>query len=140
MAETTTIDKLILGDVVSFNIVGVMTLNNVRDGILLGFESGNALRDPATAAANHANIYSAIPVSLTNPVPNDYTKYNYLLLKLVDNTVIEVGIPWINPVSISRLVRKTATVTITDWDVNQEQALTDLLTTNGYLNFIITVN
>ena len=140
MAETITLNKLKLTDIITFNTFGIGTVSNVVNGKLLGLESGNALRNPMAAAANHANIYSSIPNTLTSPVANDYTKYNYLLIQLVDNTIIEIGEPWINQISLTRLVRQTATIILIDFDSAELQSLTDLLVTNGYLSPSITLS
>jgi len=139
MAETTTVNKLVINDVISFNTYGIV-LNNVVDGTLLGFTSGKSLRDPAQAAVNHANIYSSLPNTPSNPTINDYTSYNYLVIELVDNSIIEIGIPWINPVSLTRLVRQTATIILTDVDPATQQSIVDMLVLNGYVNYTINFN
>lgn len=139
MAETAKIADLKLGDVISANLYGAGVNQNLSNVTITGFISGIALVNPQAAAVNHANIYSSLPNVPGNVTPDNYTRYNYIVVKSIDGSKREVGIPWINPSTLSRLVRQTATVTITDFDISQLQILQDMLTVNGYLNATITV-
>lgn len=139
MAQTCTISQLVIGDIISFNTYGTGTVNNVSNGTLLAFESGAALRNPTVAAVNHANIYSSLPI-VVPPTSNDYTKYNYLLIQLSDNSIIEIGEPWIDPISLTRLVRQTATIILTDFDASNLASLSELLQVNGYTSTSITLS
>lgn len=139
MAEVVSVDKILLGDVISFNLYGSNIINNVSNGKVIGIVDGTSLRNPQQAAANHANIYSSIPENPYAVVPNDFTQYNYLVVKLVDNTIAEYGIPWITP-TITRLQRKTATVLIHDFDPSQLTSLVNLLNAHGYLNLTTSVS
>jgi hypothetical protein len=120
------IADLIIDDIVSFNTYGTGTTNNVAGGKLIGISGGSNLRNPQLAATNHANIYSSLP-PLGN-TPNNYTKYNYLVIKLTDGTIVEIGIPWIIEITLTRVARGTATIVITDFNsTDHKQLLIDLL-------------
>ena len=135
MAEIVNVNDLIIKDVISFNTYGVNVVTNVLNGTLLGIVDGSDLRNPAAAAASHAAIYPSLPVIDGVTIPNDFTKYNYLYIKLVDGTKIEVGEPWINNISLTRLSRKTCTVVIPDFDPTVDlHRLVSLLLQNGFIN------
>jgi hypothetical protein len=139
MAEQAAVENIKINDIVSFYCYGVGIVNGVVDGRVVSISSGLGLQNPVEAAVNHANIYSSLPTVPYNPIPDDYTKYNYFLIKLSNNELIEIGIPWINPTSLTRLLRGKIIVSINDFDVSQLPSLKELLTTNGYLNITITV-
>lgn len=139
MPEITTIKALKLNDIISCSLYGVGTINTIVNGLIVSMTTGLGLNNPIAAAAEHANLYASIPVDLENPIPNDYTLYNYLVVKLPDATVIEVGIPWLNPITLTRLQRKTATVVLRDFDPDQLQTLQDTLNINGFVNRTITM-
>ena len=139
MSKAIMLLELALNDIISFNTYGTGAINNVVNGVYLGSYIGLALRNPGVAATNHANVYPAIPVNPILPVPNNYTKYNYLLIRLADNSLVEIGIPWIIPVSLTRQDRKQAIIVLKDFDPDQLSSLNELLDVNGYLNRTITI-
>lgn len=132
MPESTTINNLVIGDVISFNTYGSV-VPNVLNGTFLGTEAGVALRTPTVAAVNHATVYSALPS--TPPTPNNYTQYNYLYIKLSNGTTVEVGTPWIISASLTRLLRSTLTLVISDIDPSQLPSIENMLNANGYINY-----
>ncbi len=138
MATIVSINELVIKDVISFSCYGINIINNVVDGTLIGFTDGSNLRDPSSAAINHSNIYASLPTIPTH-TPNNYTKYSYLVIRLANATIVEIGIPWINTTTLSRLIRQSVTLVINDFNGNT-QALIDNLNELGYLNFTITVN
>lgn len=133
MPSPVTIPNILIGDSISFTCYGTSVIPNVVNGVVLGEESGAALRIPETAAVNHAAIYSSLP---TSPVitPNNYTQYSYLYIQLTDGTKVEIGFPWIDTSSLTRLVRSTATISIPDVDTSREAELIALLAVNGFVN------
>ena len=139
MAQVVAVKDLNISDILTFLTYGNNTVPNVTNGELLAIESGHFLRDPNKAAVNHSNIYSTLPPS--NPrVADDYTSYSYLLIKLKDNSIVEVGIPWIQPVSLTRLVRKTATIIINDYDETLNASCVNALAALGFVNIDISVS
>lgn len=140
MPESITIDNANINDVISFINYGTAIIPNITDGTLIGLSSGDSLRDPFAAATNHANIYPALPNLPEDPTPNDYTKYNYFVIRKTDTTIVEIGLPWIIPSSMVRLLRKTALVTIQDFDEGQLANLNEVLLVNGFLDFNITIS
>lgn len=119
------LSDLALGDVISFTTYGSNTIPDVDNGTLVGFVLGTFLRNASAAATNHANIYASIP--LENNVPNNYTKYNYLEIRLSDNTTVEIGMPWINELTLTRASRGVIRITVTDFNTEDRDALITLL-------------
>ena len=138
MATAITIKDLQANDIISFNCYGNGAINNVVNGVYLGSYDGTIIRNPAIAAVNHANIYPAIPANLN--IPNNYTLYPYIAIKLADDSIIEIGIPWIMVVSLTRLDRKQAVILLNDFDNSRLIELNELLDINGFLNHTITVS
>ena len=138
MAQVVAISDLKIQDIITFITYGTNTVPNVVNGKVLAFESGQYLRNPNQAAINHANIFASLPVSAPI-VPNDYTKYDYILIELVDSAIVEIGIPWINPSSVTRLVRSTATIIISDYDSTQSTDIINYLNFKGFTNISIQV-
>lgn len=132
MPESTTVNNLIIGDVISFNTYGSV-VPNVLNGTFLGIEAGTALRVPNVAAVNHATVYSALPSN--PPTPNNYTQYNYIYIKLSNGTTVEIGMPWIIPASLTRLLRSTLTLVLSDIDPLQLPSIENMLNANGYTNY-----
>lgn len=138
MPETATLASLNLGDIITFNTYGT-SIPNVVNGTILSFESGTSLRNPPAAAVNAANIYGSLPQINGVSVPTNYTAYNYLLIQLPDGTELEIGYPWINPISLTRLTRATISIQVLDTDPSQVAVLQNLLTVNGFLNTVFNV-
>lgn len=137
MPSLVTIPDLVIKDTISFSCYGIGIINNVVNGTLIGISDGANLRDPTTAAINHSNIYAALPI-VPAPTPNDFTKYNYLVIKLTNNSIIEIGIPWVNISTLVRLTRQSVSVLVNDFDGNT-QRLKDILNDAGYLNLVINI-
>ena len=130
-------NEIIINDQVSFATYGVGTVNNVSNGIVLGICSGAMVQNKTAAMANHAIMYPNLPTS--TPVPNDYKKYNYWQIQLIDSTLVEIGIPWVNPLTLTRTSRKTCTTVLPDFDETRLQALRDLYVANGFLNAVVSI-
>lgn len=121
-----------IGDVVSFSIYGNGIVADISEGTIVSFSSGDILRNAAGAAANHANLYPVLPNLDSDPTPNDYTKYQYLVIRTTDGSVVEIGDPWIVSNTISRMVRATARVTIGDFDSSRLPILMEALSVYGF--------
>ena len=129
MSEPAAINDLIIGDTVSLLLYGNGAITSITDGVLLGKSDGAALRDPVNAAANHANIYPAIPTP--HEVADNPTSYEYLLIRRTDESLVEIGVPWIQPPSVQRNLRYTATIVLDDFDPAMKSAVTEILQQNG---------
>lgn len=140
MAEVVAIQDLLPDDVVSFTTYGNTIIPNVQNGTILAIQNGIGLINPTAAAANAANIYPAIPQAEGQVLSRNFLSYKYLRIQLPNNTVVEIAEPWINPVSVHRLVRKTATLIIRDFDPSHTQRVVNLLAEHGYLSTQITIN
>jgi len=138
MPESITISQIQLNDIISFTTYGVGGILQITNGTVIGIETGTNLRNPTAAAAEHTNLFGAIPQSTSNPIPNDYRKYNYLLIQKTDNTLVEVGFPWINQSTLTRLAYGTLTVVIEDFTTSNLPILTAFLLAQGWTNNTIT--
>jgi len=137
MATVISINDIQLGDIVSFVMYGNTGFPDVKDGEIVGTILGTSVTNPSKAATIHANIYPTIPTSAN--VPNDPTAYKYFVVKKTDGTTVEVGLAWIAPLSVERLLRKTAVITITDYDNSRTAELKNILRLNGFIRNTITV-
>jgi hypothetical protein len=59
-----------IDDIISFNTYGTTDIGNYSSVTVLGFSSGEALRNPQTAATRHSNIYSSLPIVGGVSTPN----------------------------------------------------------------------
>jgi hypothetical protein len=134
MAQVIVYSQVQENDVVSFTTYGSTVVSNVVNATVLAIESGYGLINPSTAAANSASIYASLPVTPGIVLSQDFRSYSYLRLKLQDNTQVEIASPWINPASLTRLVRQTGTFVIPDMDQSEVTSILNLLTSNGYVN------
>lgn len=139
MADMITLDQILSNDIISFSTFGNNIIPNVMNARVLAIESGDGLINPSQAAVNAANIYPAIPKPPGTVLSKDYTTYRYLRLKLADGSQVEIAEPWINQISLSRLVRSVATVVIHDFDPSQQQTLLNLLAAKGFIKVEISV-
>lgn len=131
MAEPVAIKDVVIGDTVSFTLYGAGVIPAVTNGVVVGFTTGEALRDPVTATVHHANVLPTIPAA-ENEIMGDYTSYQYLTIRLAGGDIIEMGVPWIIPVSLTRSYRSTATLTLQDFNPSRRADLLELLKINGY--------
>lgn len=138
MSESVIVSDILVNDVISFQCFGSVIPNQSNVTIVGTSYSGTVLRSALTAAINHANIYSSLPITPTQ-TSNDYTKYDYILVQTSTGSLLEIGIPWINQVTLTRLQRSTIIASIQDVDPSQVSALNTLLTQNGFNNVSFTV-
>ena len=138
MSKSISVSDININDVINCTMYGHTGLANISGGVVVGIIHGTNLLLPLVAVTHHANIYPTIPVG--SNVVNDYTAYNYLVVKLPSGYVIEVGIPWINPISVERVERSIATVTIKDFDNTREDELKALLISRGWTDIIVGLN
>lgn len=137
MASSIKINEVKLGDIISLNIYGV-GLNNIVSAEVVAFTTGKYLSNKPAAALNHANIYPTIADNAN--IPDNYQAYDYIQLKRVDGDVIEIGKPWIIPLSVTRQERVTALVAIPDFDNNDIVRLKSVLANAGWSESIITLS
>ena len=130
-----------IGDTVTFSMYTVNSsgVNGITNGKVLGIVSGAALRFPDQAAATHPIMYPLIPQVPTG-VPNNYRLYDYLLLSLVSEEIIEVGIPWINPITSVKVSGRVLSITINNFKDANTEAIQSLLIANGYEQIKITLS
>lgn len=139
MSIPVSISELKVGDTVSWNHYSVVNPINITEGEIVGFTHGKFLTDARAvqAAQNHASVYNAIPVG-TVVVPNDFTKYDYITVRVITEIVLDVpvysvydiGVPWIIPASVSRFFRESVVITLDDFDVSKLDALLRILRNN----------
>lgn len=86
-----------IGDVVSFSTraPGVLGSGYSRATVLSFLDSDDVTRyfDPRSM---HQAVYPSLPVD----TPNDFRRYSYVKLRLENDTITAVGLPWINPSTV----------------------------------------
>ena len=122
----------------NFNLKGVYSFNVYPVAILgTAFKNVTVMgiidQETANAAgfdtvAEHAAVYATLPTG----TPNDPSAYNYLKVRLPSGTTKILGLPWIIESSIQVVNLGTFTVKIANESANDQQAVIDALTANGF--------
>jgi len=122
-------DYLVFGNVISFDVYPATIIGSrfvdVKVLALLDKETANLWID---AEAMHANVYPTLPAG----VPDDPSQYQYVKFKHTNGTVSILGIPWINPDSITLSQRGTLTITVNDVGTVDKDRIIRALAANGY--------
>ncbi len=132
----TTIDSSLIGKVVRFETNAPMVLGaRFTDAKVL------AILDAATAAmfvdvlAQHTAVFPWLPVG----VLDDYTSYNYVKLELSDQSVIIMGIPWINESSVEVIASTDIVIKLKGRGHQDINIIRQSLLANGFEGFTIEV-
>lgn len=124
------------GDIISLTLYGNIGLPTVNNGTLLAISLPERLANPGDAMTNHSNIYPSVP---TGRMLDNYKSYSYLAIKLSDNSIIEIGIPWIVSGGLYRAIRGTIVATIVDVDETDKPNIIEALKERGYNNITVTL-
>ncbi len=98
------------GTTVRFSTYDLVDDTNSFEGVIAGDISGKYLPFPATALAQHANIYPTLPPEIKLTTPNNYAEYDYLIFKNKNGNVQYIGIPWIIEASVVGILNKQFTI------------------------------
>ena len=138
MSQLITTPDIQISDTLTFSLIGttVTGISSLETCKVLGITSGEALRNPSDAAATHAALY---PSMLSGVIPNDYRKYDYLLLQRGDGSLVEIGLPWINPLTLLRISANILTIVIKNFPASDALTIRELLLANGYAQVQLTI-
>lgn len=101
-------------------------------GIVLGVISSAAVPTTANASTNHTNQWPSIPDDVKDKVEDDYRSYDYLILKLEDESIMYLGLAWIDSASVSEITVRSAVVNLTNFNDANGKAVTEKLRLAGY--------
>lgn len=80
-------------------------------------------------AAMHANVYGSLP---SDEVPDDFRKYQYLIVEMPNDETTAIGLPWINRSSIELRQRNRIHLTIEDVGTEDLSKVKRALESNGF--------
>ena len=104
------IKMLQTGIIVRFSTYDLVDDTNSFEGVIAGTIDGRYLPFPATALAQHANIYPTLPPEIKLTTPNNFAAYEYLIFKNKNGNVQYIGLPWIIEASVVGIMNKQFTV------------------------------
>ena len=104
------IKMLQTGTTVRFSTYDLVDDTNSFEGVIAGTIDGHYLPFPATALAQHANIYPTLPPEIKLTTPNNFAAYEYLIFKNKNGNVQYIGLPWIIEASVVGIMNKQFTV------------------------------
>ena len=104
------IKMLQTGTTVRFSTYDLVDDTNSFEGVIAGTIDGRYLPFPATALAQHANIYPTLPPEIKLTTPNNFAAYEYLIFKNKNGNVQYIGLPWIIEASVVGIMTKQFTV------------------------------
>lgn len=93
---------------------------------------------PASKVDDYAYLHRMTYSTLPPGVLDDPTSYKWLEVRLEDDSIVHIGVPWIIEGSISVIENTLYKVVITDDRVNAEGELRATLVAAGFTNFTIT--
>lgn len=118
------------GTTVRFSTYDLVDDTNSFEGVIAGNIAGDYLPLPATALAQHANIYPTLPPEIKLTTPNDYSAYEYLIFKNKNGNVQYIGAPWIIEASVVAILNKQFTIVCRAGDDTDGSYLRRLLEQN----------
>jgi len=127
----------IVNQVVSFNTRAPAVLGDVFTRVtvksLLDAEDARRYIDPV---ATHVNVFPLVHIA-DPTVPDDSNKYMYLKIQFETGEVTALGVPWIDPDSLTIVTPGTAIVTLTDFSPDDIPRLRNALLANNFTGFTV---
>lgn len=128
-----TIDDI--GKTVSFQIYPSNILrDDYTDAVIESITKANSV-----AGTSLAELHQLVYGSLPDTTPNDYRAYNYLVLRLPNGQIKNVGIPWIIADTVKFRSNVVLHVEVRGASVNDIGNLRKALAGNGFTQLDITV-
>jgi hypothetical protein len=132
MLNAVTVHQLTLNDNVQMSLYSAMSGRVEIEGKILARLNSDGVPASANAATHHANIYRHLPDNVKAIYPDDWTAYNYLMIKANDSAILYVGEAWIIESALYVNTVSKATITLTDFRDPDTTAIRALLLSNGY--------
>lgn len=92
------------------------------------------IRTFADVTALHEQVKPFLP----GDVPNDPSKYDWMIVRTSNGTKAYLGIPWVNAATIEEVSKSRVEILIDDVDSSEIDNIRQMLSQNGYANFKIT--
>lgn len=115
-----------------FNTYGAVGGIQQFTGDIVGFVDGSAIPTEANGAVNHANIWTTLPQPVQDLIQNDYTSYNYFIVKADDNTNHYIGAPWIEPATLQEDSIRFVDIRLKNFNEPDFNRLRQILLLSGY--------
>lgn len=101
---------------VQFNVYGSMGGRTTVSGTVEGIVKGHRVPALNEMRAYHASIYQLLPEEIKAVTPNDWLKYEYVMIALANNELIYVGVPWIIESTLEQVTMQGINIQGTGWD------------------------
>lgn len=118
-----------LGTTVSFSTYASAILGAFEKVKIEGIVDYNVVRQFIDPATLHANVYGSLPVG---EVPDDFTKYYYLVLMQSNGNKTAIGLPWVDETTIQLIASTTVIITVDNAGVNDLPSIKEALAINGF--------
>jgi hypothetical protein len=105
--------------------------NNVLVQAIVDYETILTFAD---VTALHEQVKPLLP----SDVPNDPSKYDWMIVRTANGTKSYLGIPWVNAATIEEVSKSRVEILIDDVDSSSIDNIRQMLAQNGYNNFKIT--
>jgi len=132
MLNAVTIHEIALNDNIKMSLYSGMSGRVDIEGTVLARLNSDGVPASANAPVHHSNIYRHLPDNIKAIYPDDWTGYNYLMVKTTDGALLYIGEAWIIESALYVNSVTTATITLTDFRDPDTTALRALLLSNGY--------
>jgi len=118
-----TIYDIVPGQKLKFSIYG--QINSVKnfEGTIAGLVLGSYVPQTEDPSINHANIYPTLPDSRKEAFQDLYTSYQYVQLVRADNSIVYIGLPWINDATIESLENVICDIRLTNFKASRRDEL-----------------
>lgn len=126
------VSKLTPGMVLNFELNTKLLPSVYTNVRLLSICSAMLARTYEDIDAIHANIIATLPAG----TPASCDEYNFLIVKLINDEIKAVGVPWVkDPIQV--VTRGDIVVTVKNVDVNDAEGISRALNAFGYSDFEI---
>lgn len=121
-----------IGKTASFNVFPNIIKDDFTNVKILGVLSYDTAMG-FNLAEMHEKVYPTLPEG----TPNDYTAYNYLLVRFPNGKTSAIGLPWIEEASVRIYSTMDIVVRIRNKGVEDIDTLRMILAANGYQDVTI---
>lgn len=126
--------NLEVGKTYNFGLYPSAILGGNYTGVeVLGIVKPTIAAKYADIVALHAQVFPYLPQG----VDNNYSSYDYVLLKTATGDVTVIGVTWINADTVEEISSCNITVVLSGVTTSDITKISNALTINGFNNFTI---
>lgn len=118
-----TIYDIAPGQKLKLSIYGQINAVKNFQGTVAGLVLGSYVPQTADPSINHANIYPTLPAERKEAFQDIYTSYQYIQLIQEDDSVVYIGLPWINDATIESLEDVICDIRLVNFDASRRDEL-----------------